>query len=72
MFGEHYRLQNRRKFSIGQSRQGLALLAVETLKNKPMHETWSQPIAVSGFFAFSGPYCLTMLVATGAVCRYHA
>ena len=72
MFGEHCHLQSCQKFPIGQIRQGLASFAFETLKNKPMHETWSQPIAVSGFFAFSGPYCLTMLVATGAVCRYHA
>jgi hypothetical protein len=61
MFGEHFSLQKNRFFSIGQSFSALALFVVPGTK-----------VPAYIFPVFLAPYRLTMLVVTGAVCRYHA
>ncbi|CAI8746004.1 hypothetical protein EMIT0P176_160101 [Pseudomonas sp. IT-P176] len=60
MFGEHFSLQNFLKFSIGQSPSALALYSCSRNKSTD-----------GGCLVFLVPYRLTMLVVTGAVCRYH-
>jgi hypothetical protein len=57
---QHFHLQKTSFFSIGQSRSALALSVPGT------------KILAYLFPVFLAPYRLTMLVVTGAVCRYHA
>jgi hypothetical protein len=59
MFGEHFNLQKIQIFFIGQSPSALALFVVPGTK---------VPAYISPVFL--APYRLTMLVVTGAVCRY--
>jgi hypothetical protein len=61
MFAEHFHLQIIRKFFIGQSLTALALFCCSRNKNAGL---W--------FPVFLAPYRLTLLVVTGAVCRYQA
>jgi hypothetical protein len=61
MFGEHFNLQKILNVSIGQSLTALALFCCSRNKNTGVL-----------FPVFLAPYRLTMLVVTGAVCRYHA
>ena len=60
-FAEHFHLQISRKFFIGQSPLGSGLVCCSRNKNTGV-----------SFPVFLAPYRLTMLVVTGAVCRYHA
>ena len=60
MFGEHFNLHKPLNFSIGQSPSALALYSC--VRNK------SNGVCFALLFA---PYRLTLLVVTGAVCRYH-
>jgi hypothetical protein len=65
-------LQNSPDLSIGQFFRGLAFTAVAA-STMPIHRAWSQPFEdVAGLCALAGPYCLTTLVVTGAVCQYLA